>query len=208
MPWEFVGLPELHAFRGQKAMRGKATGLGQQLFTDATSGLKIGEGARLFAYVFLDPKDPPKTVMLQFNDGDWEHRDFWGADSIPLGAGDNEGHRSMGPLPEAGKWARLEVDAAYVGLRPGTELNGWAFAQTTAPVTGTRPAARISRPPGTGWRRCTSCSTINRPSMRSSPGTLRRSSASAIFTQPIRNGSGPSPNTAKSSLFSRLMSPC
>ena len=165
MPWEFVGLPELHAFRGQKAMRGKATGLGQQLFTDATSGLKIGEGARLFAYVFLDPKDPPKTVMLQFNDGDWEHRAFWGEDLIPFGAGDKEGHLSMGPLPEAGKWVRLEVDAAYVGLRPGTVLNGWAFAQCDGTCYWDAAGCTNFASAWDSWRLLTSCSTTNRPSM-------------------------------------------
>ena len=35
----------------------------------------------------------------------------------------------MGALPKAGEWVRLEVDAAHVGLKPGAELNGWAFTQ-------------------------------------------------------------------------------
>ena len=29
----------------------------------------------------------------------------------------------MGPLPKAGEWARLEVDAAHVGLNAGAVLN-------------------------------------------------------------------------------------
>ncbi|MFM8728955.1 MAG: hypothetical protein ACKON9_27960, partial [Planctomycetaceae bacterium] len=67
--------------------------------------------------------------MLQFNDGAWEHRAFWGEDKIPFGSGDTPGHRSMGPLPEVGKWVRLEVSAAHVGLPAGSEINGWAFTQ-------------------------------------------------------------------------------
>src|SRR5262249_7245682 len=35
----------------------------------------------------------------------------------------------MGPLPEAGKWVRLEVEAAKVGLKPGMVIRGWAFTQ-------------------------------------------------------------------------------
>jgi hypothetical protein len=35
----------------------------------------------------------------------------------------------MGPLPTAGKWVRLEVDAAKVGMKPGMAINGWAFTQ-------------------------------------------------------------------------------
>ena len=32
-------------------------------------------------------------------------------------------------LPEPGKWVRLEVAAAEVGLKPGETINGWAFTQ-------------------------------------------------------------------------------
>ncbi len=35
----------------------------------------------------------------------------------------------MGPLPELGKWVRLEVSCEDVGLNPGEVLNGWAFTQ-------------------------------------------------------------------------------
>jgi formylglycine-generating enzyme required for sulfatase activity/tetratricopeptide (TPR) repeat protein len=128
-PWEWVSKPDHPVFRGQKAMRRQAEGLSQHFFDGADSRLRIGHGARLFAYVFLDPKDPPKTVMLQFNDGNWSHRAFWGEDLIPYGMGDKEEHLPMGPLPKAGEWVRLEVEAARVGLRAGAELNGWAFTQ-------------------------------------------------------------------------------
>ena len=37
--------------------------------------------------------------------------------------------RHLGPLPEAGKWIRLEVPANKVGLYPGAKLNGMAFTQ-------------------------------------------------------------------------------
>jgi hypothetical protein len=67
--------------------------------------------------------------MLQFNDGTWEHRAFWGEDLVPFGAGDAANHKPMGGLPAAGQWVRLEVDAATVGLAPGAVLNGWAFTQ-------------------------------------------------------------------------------
>src|SRR5712691_9266048 len=55
-------------------------------------------------YVYLDPANPPKTVMLQFNDGNWEHRAFWGEDLIPFGAGGSTNHLAMGPLPAPGQW--------------------------------------------------------------------------------------------------------
>ncbi|HVC93939.1 MAG TPA: hypothetical protein VND64_09620, partial [Pirellulales bacterium] len=128
-PWEFVSQPDHPVFSGQKAMRRRAAGQSQHYFDGATPGLKIGEGARLFAYVYLDPQDPPKTVMLQFKDGSWDHRAFWGDDLITYGTGGTENHLSMGSLPKFGEWVRLEVEAKRVGLRAGAVLNGWAFTQ-------------------------------------------------------------------------------
>ena len=127
--WEFVSAPDHPVHTGEKSTRRKADGLNQHFFTGASPGLKIGEGDKLFAYCWIDSANPAKTVMLQFNDGAWEHRAFWGEDKIPFGSGDTDGHRARGPLPETGKWIRLEVDAATVGLKPGSTLNGWAFTQ-------------------------------------------------------------------------------
>src|SRR5439155_4538903 len=126
-PWEWVSKPDHPVFRGQKATRRQAQGQSQHYFDGAISRMKIGQGTRLFAYVYLDPKDPPKTVMLQFNDGSWEHRAFWGEELILWGAKGKESRVSMGPLPKAGEWVRLEVEAARVGVRAGAELQGWAF---------------------------------------------------------------------------------
>jgi len=128
-PWEFVAAPDHPVYSGTKSTRRKADGMSQHFFTGVNPGLKIGQGDKLFAYCYLDPANPPKTVMLQFNDGQWNHRAYWGEDTITFGAGDVPEHRSMGPLPPAGQWVRLEVDAAHVGLPAGAELNGWAFTQ-------------------------------------------------------------------------------
>ena len=67
--------------------------------------------------------------MLQFNDGGWEHRAYWGEDTIAFGQGDVPGHRRLGDLPKTGEWVRLEVEAKHVGLNAGAVLNGWAFSQ-------------------------------------------------------------------------------
>ena len=128
-PWEFVSAPDHQVHTGMKSTRRKADAMSQHFFTGVSPGLKIGTGDKLFAYCWLDPANPPKTVMLQFNDGSWNHRAFWGEDTIVFGAGDVPEHRPMGPLPPTGQWVRLEVDAAHVGLAAGAELNGWAFTQ-------------------------------------------------------------------------------
>ncbi len=127
--WEFVTKPDHPVFSGTKATRRKGAGMTQHFFTGANPTLKIGENDKFFAYCYLDPQDPPKTVMLQWNDGQWEHRAFWGEDKIAFGAGDVPGHRRLGDLPKLGEWVRLEVDAKHVGLNNGAQVNGWAFTQ-------------------------------------------------------------------------------
>ncbi len=128
-PWQWVAAPEKSVFSGSRSHIRTATGLSQHLFTGATPPLKVGEGDKLFAYVFLDPQNPPKEVMLQFNDGSWEHRIYWGDNAIEWGAVNTPARVNGGPLPPAGEWVRLEVDAAKVGLPAGAMINGWAFTQ-------------------------------------------------------------------------------
>jgi hypothetical protein len=129
-PWKFVTKGEGPVYSGDKSSTRTATALSQHFFTGANPGLKIGEGDVLFAYVYLDPANLPKSIMLQFNDGQWEHRSNWGdQNAIPFGALNTPAKRHAGDLPKAGEWVRLEVNAQDVGLKPGSTLNGWAFTQ-------------------------------------------------------------------------------
>jgi hypothetical protein len=67
--------------------------------------------------------------MLQWNSGQWLHRAYWGQNVIPWGRDNSTERRNVGALPKAGQWVRLEVDAAQVGLKPGSVVTGWAFTQ-------------------------------------------------------------------------------
>jgi hypothetical protein len=98
----------------------------QHFFYGATSTLAVNTGDKLFTYVYLDPANTPSEVMLQWNDGSWEHRAYWGANNIPWGTDGTNSRRYMGALPAAGQWVRLEVPASQVGLE-GSTLNGMAF---------------------------------------------------------------------------------
>ncbi|MGE3806749.1 MAG: PSD1 and planctomycete cytochrome C domain-containing protein [Gemmataceae bacterium] len=126
--WNFVAAPA-PVLSGKTSMVRSAEGITQHFFTGAKKPLKVGAGDKLFAHVFLDPKNPPAEVMLQFNDGTWEHRATWGKDVIPWGTAGSPSRFAAGQLPETGKWVRLEVEAAKVGLAPGALINGWAFTQ-------------------------------------------------------------------------------
>ena len=104
-----------------------AAGMHQHYFTGATTTLPVGVGNALFAYVYLDPANPPSELMLQWNDGTWEHRAYWGANLIAWGTDGTVSRRYMGPLPATGQWTRLSIPATQVGLG-GSTLNGMAYA--------------------------------------------------------------------------------
>jgi mono/diheme cytochrome c family protein len=128
-PWTFVSGPDHPVYSGHKSMVRTTTGLGQNYFENAQPGLRVGSGDALFAYVYLDPARPPKEIMLQWNSGAWRHRAYWGENLIDWGANNTGERLRLGSLPPAGKWVRLEVEAAKVGLAPGTVITGWAFTQ-------------------------------------------------------------------------------
>jgi hypothetical protein len=127
--WQWAEQPANQVFSRRLSHVRTAKGLSQHYFTGAAEGLRIGEQDRLFAHVFLDPQNPPKMVMLQFNDGAWEHRAYWGENLATWGADGTAGRLSMGPLPTVGGWVRLEVEARAVSLSPGTVVTGMAFSQ-------------------------------------------------------------------------------
>ena len=103
-----------------------AGGEHQHYFYGATATLTVAVGDALFAYVYLDPANPPSEVMLQWYDGSWEHRAYWGANLLGWGTDGTVNRSYIGALPAAGQWVRLAVSAAQVGLE-GRTLNGMAF---------------------------------------------------------------------------------
>lgn len=114
-------------------LSGLRAGLHEIRVDGAVSGFAVAAAETLATWVCLDPENPPRALMLQWRDaGGWEHRAVWGEDLIGLGrpAGPAPhrvpGHFSMGPLPPAGRWVRLEVPAASIGLG-GRALTGQAF---------------------------------------------------------------------------------
>jgi hypothetical protein len=104
-----------------------ASGGHQQYFYGATDMLTVNTGETLIAYVYLDPVNTPSEVMLQWNDGSWDHRAYWGANNISYGVDGTDSRRFIGSLPASGQWVRLEVPASLVGLE-GHVLNGMAFS--------------------------------------------------------------------------------
>jgi hypothetical protein len=121
-----------------------ANGLHQHYFDWASATLNVKAGDRLFAYVYLDPANPPKEVMLQWNDGSWDHRAYWGLSLISYGEEGTVSQRRMGALPPTGKWVKLQVPAALVGLEDKT-IRGMAFTLYGGRATWDR-AGKLVRP--------------------------------------------------------------
>jgi hypothetical protein len=102
-------------------------GLHEHSFYAATATLSVCTGNVLFAYVYLDPANLPSELMLEWADCfSCEHRAYWGADRIDYGRNGTASRRYVGPLPDAGRWVRLEVPANLVEL-DGVVLDGMSF---------------------------------------------------------------------------------
>ena len=125
--WNWIGAGPSAPFSGNAAHYSSVVrGQHEHSFQGATATLAVGTGDKLFTYVYLDPVNPPQEIMLQWNDGTWEHRAYWGTNSINLGTNNTPSRWFGGGLPAPGQWARLDISAAAVGLE-GQTVNGMAF---------------------------------------------------------------------------------
>jgi hypothetical protein len=126
--WNWVNnspSPESGQYAWQSAI---ASGEHQYLFQNATATMSVpSTGATLYAWIYIDPANPPSEVMLQWNDGtSWEHRAYWGANNLTYGTSGTVSRAYMGPLPTAGQWVKLAVPSSTVGLQ-GATCTGMAF---------------------------------------------------------------------------------
>ena len=130
-PTEWVTADTGRVFSGSRALKRKDAGLAQDVIEKAANTpLVVPAGGRIFAHVFLEPGDLPKTIMLQYHMGGWNHRAVWGdPNAIDWGAPNTTQRVAMGPLPQAGEWVRLEFPAEQIGLKPGDQVTGLAFTQ-------------------------------------------------------------------------------
>ena len=128
-PTQFVTADKGPVFSGKRSLKRQDKGLAQDV-VDFGSAIEVPQDGKLYAHVYLDPSDPPKTVMLQYRTGDWKHRATWGDyEAIDWGAKGTTERVNLGGLPKVGEWVRLEMDAAKVGLKPGDKVTGFATTQ-------------------------------------------------------------------------------
>ncbi len=135
-PLQFVEANEsLGVASSKKAIQRTEPGLGQDVWESTSNPLSVPYEGKLIAYVWLDPKNPPKSIMLQYKKNEWQHRAVWGDyDAIPWGNVNSTERARIGDLPPVGEWVRLEVPIATVGLQPGDSLTGFAITQFAGTV--------------------------------------------------------------------------
>ncbi len=145
--WRWVSAPDHPVHSGTRSAHREASGLNQHFFINAPEPLVIHAGDVLFAWVYLDPANPPEVVQLQFNSGNWNHRARWGVNKAHAPEQSGAGNHEQGPLPATGEWVRLEVPAATVELNPGDRVHGWAFTQFGGSVYYDRAGVLTMHPP-------------------------------------------------------------
>ncbi|MBI2949460.1 MAG: hypothetical protein HYY23_17620 [Verrucomicrobia bacterium] len=125
--WQWVSANPT-PFSGSRAHQSSlSTGLHYHYFSGASATLAVNAGDVLVTYIFLDPVNPPREVMLQWFDGaSSAHAAYWGENLVRWGTDGTASQRPMGALPSTGQWVRLEVPASMVALE-GATLQGMNF---------------------------------------------------------------------------------
>ncbi len=131
--WPWGSPSQLDGAPGSSVLRSEAQKdqMSQMFFERMYFSLPVAEKDRWITWVWLDPQDPPDTVMLQVhtaNEG-WGHRAVWGADRIELGRSDTAERKLIGALPDLGRWVRLEVPVAEIGIDRSDRITGLALTQ-------------------------------------------------------------------------------
>lgn len=132
--WKWVTRDQGPVAIGARSRKQTSTDKRTQHYVLGLPRTPVEPGDVLTAWVYLDPLDPPKEIMLQWNNGMWEHRAFWGTDEIPFGQAGTPSRSRRGDLPKPGEWVKLEVAAGDVGLSPGSGIVGFSFDQVGGTV--------------------------------------------------------------------------
>jgi hypothetical protein len=128
-PPAYVTAENGKVYSGKRALKRTDKGLSQDVI-EKVAKVDVPQDGKAYVHVYIDPKDVPKTLMIQYHSTGWLHRGVWGDyDAIQWGAAGTTQRVNLGALPEAGKWVRLEVETEKIGLKPGDSITGFAFTQ-------------------------------------------------------------------------------
>ena len=91
--WKFVGTPE--PCFGKKSLIREGKG-NTQVVVDRFRYPQVTDREEVFRVGIFGSQKSPKQIMIQFHNGNWEHRAFWGQNLIPYGIDGTTGRRRMG----------------------------------------------------------------------------------------------------------------
>jgi hypothetical protein len=105
----------------------------QHCFLGATETLPLSMNDVITFYVFVDPCNPPRELMVHLHNGGWNRRVYWGENLLDVGVQQTPERWALGAMPEPGKWVRLEIPVPAVNLQGGA-LQGIAFTPSNGRV--------------------------------------------------------------------------
>jgi hypothetical protein len=122
--------PDVPLAGGQRALRLEGA-VNNRLITFATGEvpLVLRTGLRVFASYRADPAKPPRAVSLELVADGKLKRAIWG-DPTAFGPDAATDAILAGPLPVAGAYYRLEIDAIAAGLATGKTYSGLRISQS------------------------------------------------------------------------------
>ena len=139
--------PDVPLAGGQRALRLEGGASRPFAFTAGDIDLLVRSEAKAFVHFLADPARPPRAVSLEFISNERTARFVWG-DPTAFGP-QLGGARHICPLPPAGSYARLEIDACDSGLESGKAYTGLRITQSDGAAWWDRAGAVLTSPDAT-----------------------------------------------------------
>ncbi|MFN8742370.1 MAG: PSD1 and planctomycete cytochrome C domain-containing protein [Pirellula sp.] len=129
-PIEFIESENPMPISGKKVLKRTDGGLAQDVWESKSNPMVVPSNGDFEVSVWIDPKNVPKSIMVQFFREGWNHRAVWGDyNAIEWGKADSFERVSMGNLPETGTWVQLKVPFEKMGLNADDKIQGFALTQ-------------------------------------------------------------------------------
>ncbi|MEY4938516.1 MAG: hypothetical protein RIQ93_251 [Verrucomicrobiota bacterium] len=129
-PGQWQAGAEVPVWGGQRALRLEGAVERPVTFATGEVPLLVRKSATAFVHLHPDPARPPRAVSLEFmREGKTARRFVWG-DASAFGPEIARDAIVLGPMPAAGAYSRLELEACDAGIEPGEAYTGVRLAQS------------------------------------------------------------------------------
>ena len=122
-----IWVTDADAPMGKRALRQAFASNYQDKFENWIQPLVLPENPKVSIFVKTDTYETPNALLVELTTASGSRRAIWG-DPQHYGAKKTD-KNWMGEMPEAGRWARLELTADKLDLKPGDAVRGIALAQ-------------------------------------------------------------------------------